>query len=235
VNQILREIYQGVKHQLSEVASGRSKFFFWNLGCLDIELEKRLHLAKTVLRDLEIRSSLSIDCCLSEEEIELFVSNFVSLREEVKAAKADRSKYNEWVAFNPRCVSFETWERLNYIIFDRLDLHLDVEEDIKCKLALDLALENITAGTAGAICNLDFSVDVTEHTCKQALSILLEEYPDCNLDFKTVAKALECGLSIEGMKSILHDGCQIKLNTDTDLLEVITLDNVYKINASPND
>jgi hypothetical protein len=155
----------------------------------------------------------------------------LSCRKANPSLLVDNSIFESWITRNPRCVSFEVWERFNYILFDALNIDFLIEEK-KCDLAFDITSNRIDCNLLTNLsvtlkeCDLQVSQSTsTEKECKLIVDTISTHHPGCNLEVNTVRTALDCGIEIKFIKSVYDSGCELKLTAKG--LAIKTENNTY--------
>lgn len=172
--------------------------------------------------------------CLDEDTLNqlLFQINKLtfSCKSTKNSAQEDTSNFENWIKHNPRCVSFESWERYSYILFNAINIDFKVEEK-KCNLAFDIASNKIDCNLLTSIsvilkdCNLSAQLTAKKEECKLIIDAVSSKHPSCKLDVKTVNKALSCGINSDFIMSVYESNCKLKLTARG--LAIETENNTY--------
>ena len=131
----------------------------------------------------------------------------------------DESGKEEWTLNNPRCASFEDWEKASYWFCDKLDLRLKIPAEEVCNLTLALKKEIISADillvakVIDQVNKLELKVSRSIDECKIDFK-LLHSKVECNLDLKTYIKLIENNISFDLIRTVYENNLELKLSTE---------------------
>ena len=182
-------------------------------------IDKLLRLKETVLRYYHGMRTKSMLClCDAEfqrirEKIGRIIDLSMCGRSSETDITYDYSYYNEWVAMNPTCVAYETWEKgliacnPTFTITVKTEyertirtLHaIATNDNSKCVIKL-LAYANkakcdskiVASVSDPSKCKSELKALVAKHNCDISLS-LYSRLLECNLSFKLISTVLDCG------------------------------------------
>jgi len=179
-----------------------------------------------VLQQVMKEKSLGLQPCLNDEDIQCIIEKSIALTGSNcgpapnSYVQVDESQLEEWVLRNPRCVSYQDWERASYYFCDNLEIKLDITPEEMCNLVLEIQTKSIdpnvllVAEVYSEVCDLNLKLDSkSDVDCKVEFKLLHEKL-DCDIDLKTYIELIECNISFDLIKTVYEN--KLKLYTTVD-------------------
>lgn len=243
-------IYQS-KEKLEDLSEQKVKSLFYGFSC-DKKAEDKIKILNNyikVLEDENRRIVLGGEPCLNCDNLQrlaekvrvLVISCDLEMRRDLTV---DNSNFDAWVAQNPTCVAYETWERLAYRVCGLLNIEVKILEEITCdvdfkvfteeqvcNLAFEVSRSIIPCDVMVALsvhrqaCDLNFKINRTEEECKIDFKILSTEV-ECDLDYKMYRRLIECNLSYDIIRTVYENDCTFNVG---DPVQLVTPLNTYDI------
>lgn len=218
----LRSLLLAIHIEVANYAESFVSIIKWGYGCTSITraaLDKLLFYKETITRYYNSMRTKTMSClCDSEfQRIKEKVGGIIDLlrceRSPETDIRYDYSQYNQWVAANPYCVSYDVWEKgmvacnpPTFIISSTKEervsrtLYAIASKDTSGCVVKLLAFANkakcenkvVASVTNKAKCTTELKALVTKHKCDMSLA-LYSTLLKCNLSFNVISTVLGCG------------------------------------------
>lgn len=182
------------------------------------------HIAKltrylTILKKIEYAILRDVEDCYECEFYEKIYSAVNSMVSRVSYhceanVSVDTSNKTAWELSHPYCITRSRWEELAYVICNDLSIKFEII-DKSCDLTFDLATNTISCDTIAALsvydkmCELNYKVSRTEKECLLDYNLLIENHPDCDIDYRLYKELIACNLSYDIINQILCDNTNL--------------------------
>lgn len=177
--------------------------------------------------------------CLCKRDIELLFEKAERLEKCKTVASHVITQTDEnWVKRNPYCASREDWEMYSAALCALWNLEITVSKEQqvqnKCNIALEITYSKqfcdllVAVSLTRAACEIGIKPIVDKDQCKIEWKLLLEKYPECNIDLKTYILCKEEGFTYDMLQLILDSG--LDLQSENGELFLKGLLQEYKVN-----
>lgn len=229
----LRDIMLAIDLAVAEFAEAYTSIINWGFPskdqakCITESTVKKLLTYKSSIRRFYDNMRQKAMACLCNAELQGIkekVSALIDLSrcktEQVTDIRYDYSEYDKWVAVNPTCVAYDTWERSMIKCNTTFVISVSkIEQPIRTLYAIvkkdkDNCVMKLLAYASQAKCNRIVSPSVnSREKCKAEISALVKKHK-CDLSISLYTKLLSCNMSFNLISTIL--GCGGKFLVDGD-------------------
>lgn len=229
------QLKKSLVNKSAQLSLEKSRNKFLGYYC-DVDVDKKLHriyLLQQVLYRKIISQHYGEYNNVSDALIRDVISRETFGCQQQPLQFVDDSGLNDWIAYNPFCVSKEVWEKFTVTYLDKLNVDLEVLPiEQKCDIVLDIVARNISEELL-RLCDLDVELDVSINgvdldlkaflnECDISLEAVVKSPESCELDFEAFASRHECDLRISAVSKTINNQCRLELdllreNTNCDL------------------
>lgn len=239
--QFIDELVYKLKDKLQQLSYKKIKALKYNYFCEE-DIDEQVNEINIFIRSLNrIKTSfLHIErYCLPEDRIQAIIEKSIKIAGKTPCPKnrldivIDETQLNKYLLSAPRCVSYDTWNKFSRYLCGKLGFTLKVEKEM-CDISFELTRKIISCNLMYALsikrdlCNLGYSIKKTKDECKVEYKILLEQVPNCDLEFKTfLSFTNKHQLSYPIIKEVYESGLSL-LEVDGDAVLCSPINN-YKL------
>jgi len=223
--------------RLCDLADKELRFKKYREKCeedIDEKVSEITTVIETLESDLKQRNIKGdITLCLDNEAIQCLIEkgkglSGVNCKPYIpKLIQTNEDNLEEWTLKNPRCVSYQDWQKASYYFCDDVDLKLSIPKEDICDLVLELITESISCDIILAAKvfkeekkKIDLKLSVDKQQCKVEFKLLHEKIPNCNIDLKTYIELTECNVTFDVIRTVYeHNNLELKVHKGTVMLK----------------
>lgn len=195
----LDELVYRIKDRLTELSFQKVESLFYpGYHCArDIDQEiNKLNILKDSISRVKLSFLHIQKSCLDDKTIQLIVEKTVRIigkgfcPEKRVDFIIDDSGLNAYIITHPACVTYDSWNKFASYLCGAIGVTITAEAE-KCDLVFEIARNIIPCNVLFALsvhkemCDLKFKVNRTKDECKIDYTLLIEQVPECDIDFKT--------------------------------------------------
>lgn len=238
----LDELVYRIKDRITELSFQKVQSLFYpGYYCaVDIDNEtNKLNILKDSLSRVKLSFLHIRKSCLDDKTIQLIVEKTVRIigkgvcPEKRVDFIIDDSGLNAYMVAHPACITYDSWNKFANFICGAIGVTITAEVE-KCDFVFEVSRKIIPCNVLFALsvhremCDLKFKVNRTKDECAIDYTLLIEQVPECNLNFKTYLSYVhKHNLSFPIIKEIYSSG--LTLATIEDDVTICTPINNYSL------